>query len=310
MTSAGYCIVSLIYPACVEGKLAPVTRAGLDREVCTVHERLKETGWRFFGPLGKNDTRVIIFIGRQKIEPRIARLQPVKIEVNDVQAFCFIIVAQVECRRSRAGYPPGTQYFADEGGLTRTEIAADQNQERRFEVPRQLPRLCLKGFKIIGGQLHCFCIRRLRHTAKNNNPLQGCWPIAYYTCMVKIGQRQTQQRGIIHDIIMESDRPLTIANLVTMAQERKAKIGQATVYRTVNALLDAGEIQAVSMPGGEALYEKAHLHHHHHFKCQNCGKVYDLPGCPDGVDLQEFLPKNFTLTTHEFTFYGTCANCG
>jgi Fur family transcriptional regulator, ferric uptake regulator len=127
--------------------------------------------------------------------------------------------------------------------------------------------------------------------------------------MVKIGQRQTRQREIIHDIIMESDRPLTIANLVTLAQERKAKVGQATVYRTVNALLEAGEIQAVAMPGGEALYEKAHLHHHHHFKCQVCGKVYDLPGCPDGVNLQKFLPKNFTLASHEFTFYGMCATC-
>lgn len=127
--------------------------------------------------------------------------------------------------------------------------------------------------------------------------------------MVKIGQRQTRQRSIIQDIIMDSDRPLTIANLVSLAQERKAKIGQATVYRTVNALLEAGEIQAVQMPGGEALYEKAHLHHHHHFKCLNCGKVYDLPGCPDGVDLKQFLPPRFKLAAHDFTFYGTCAEC-
>jgi Fur family ferric uptake transcriptional regulator len=127
--------------------------------------------------------------------------------------------------------------------------------------------------------------------------------------MVKIGERQTRQRTIIHDIIMASPRPLTIQNLIEMAQQQQAKIGQATVYRTVNALLEAGEIQLVEMPGGEALYERAHLHHHHHFKCNNCGKVYDLPGCPDGVDLQKFLPKNFILTTHEFTFYGTCAAC-
>jgi Fur family transcriptional regulator, ferric uptake regulator len=127
--------------------------------------------------------------------------------------------------------------------------------------------------------------------------------------MVKIGQRQTRQRAVIHDIIMESARPLTIANLVEMAQQKKAKIGQATVYRTVNTLLEAGEIKSVQMPGGEALYEKADLHHHHHFKCTVCAKVYDLPGCPDGVDLQKFLPKGFKLATHDFTFYGTCAEC-
>ena len=43
--------------------------------------------------------------------------------------------------------------------------------------------------------------------------------------MVKIGQRQTRQRSIIHDIIMDSDRPLTIANLVSLAQERKVFVG-------------------------------------------------------------------------------------
>lgn len=125
---------------------------------------------------------------------------------------------------------------------------------------------------------------------------------------LKIGQRQTKQRSIIHDIIMQSDRPLTIANLVTLAQEQQPKIGQATIYRTVNALLEAHEIQAVQMPGGEALYEKAHLHHHHHFKCNTCGKVYDLPGCP-GIELQKFLPPGFRLSAHEFTFYGACAQC-
>jgi hypothetical protein len=66
---------------------------------------------------------------------------------------------------------------------------------------------------------------------------------------LKIGQRQTRQRAIIHDIIMQSERPLTIANLVSLAQEQQPKIGQATIYRTVNALLEANEIQTVQMPG-------------------------------------------------------------
>jgi Fur family transcriptional regulator, ferric uptake regulator len=127
--------------------------------------------------------------------------------------------------------------------------------------------------------------------------------------VVKIGARQTQQRRIIHDIIMASPHPLTIQNLIEKAQHQKAKIGQATVYRTVNTLLQAREIQLVEMPGGESLHERAHLHHHHHFKCNKCGKVYDLPGCPPGVNLQKFIPKNFCLETHEFTFYGICSAC-
>ncbi len=125
---------------------------------------------------------------------------------------------------------------------------------------------------------------------------------------IRIGQRQTRQRAMVHTLLMNSNRPLTIANLVELAAKHKVKIGQATVYRTVNALLDAKEIRIVKMPNGEALYEKAELHHHHHFKCTDCGKVYDLPGCPK-KDLQAFLPPRFILQEHEFTFYGICADC-
>ncbi|MBS0619689.1 MAG: transcriptional repressor [Spirochaetes bacterium] len=130
-----------------------------------------------------------------------------------------------------------------------------------------------------------------------------------HAATVRIGQRNTKQRALIHEIIMHSERPLTIANLVALAAEQHAKVGQATVYRTVNALIEVGTIKSVQMPGGEALYEKAHLHHHHHFKCTVCGKVFDLPGCLDTGKLQNFLPPGFTLTAHEFTFYGTCADC-
>jgi len=126
---------------------------------------------------------------------------------------------------------------------------------------------------------------------------------------VKIGQRNTRQRWVIQEIILSSERPLNVASIVEYSQASMPQIGQATVYRTVNALLEAGIISAVQMPGGESLYEKAHLHHHHHFKCNQCNKVYDLHGCPDNFDLVKFLPKGFAMTSHEFTFYGMCAGC-
>ncbi|MBV6494210.1 MAG: Zinc-specific metallo-regulatory protein [Turneriella sp.] len=119
-------------------------------------------------------------------------------------------------------------------------------------------------------------------------------------------QRQTKQREALREIFLTSERPLTIANLVALAHEKHIKIGQATVYRTVNALLKIGEIKSVQIPGNDALYEKAHLNHHHHFKCE---KVYDLPGCPEGIDFQKFVPKKFKLIAHDFTFYGICASC-
>lgn len=125
---------------------------------------------------------------------------------------------------------------------------------------------------------------------------------------MKIGQRQTRQRLVLLEILHNADRPLSITNLLQLAKKKKTKIGQATVYRTINALLESGQIRQVQLPHGESLYEKAHLHHHHHFKCEQCNRVFDLPGCPE-KELHQYLPSGFRATHHELTFYGTCAEC-
>lgn len=81
----------------------------------------------------------------------------------------------------------------------------------------------------------------------------------------------------------------------------------ATVYRNINALLDEGAITKVELPGQPALYEAAGLKHHHHFRCNTCGKTYDIDGCPG--NFKPLLPKGFSLSDHEITLYGICAAC-
>ena len=119
--------------------------------------------------------------------------------------------------------------------------------------------------------------------------------------------RNTRQRTAIREAIDASDRPLGPQELLEIGRRDVPSMSLATVYRNINALLEEGAITKVELPGQPPLYESAGLKHHHHFHCDKCGRVFDIEGCPG--NLKPLLPEGFTLTGHEITLYGHCADC-
>jgi len=124
-----------------------------------------------------------------------------------------------------------------------------------------------------------------------------------------VGQRQTVQRTAIMDAIEAADGPLTVNQIHLQALATTPNLGVATVYRTVRLLLDSGDIHAVVLPDGQLRYEAANLGHHHHFRCNVCHLVYDLPGCMMPIPNGTSLPNGFRVEGHEITLYGTCPKC-
>jgi len=57
-----------------------------------------------------------------------------------------------------------------------------------------------------------------------------------------------------------------------------SSIGLATVYRALQALADAGDVDAVLTESGETLYRRcdAGASHHHHLRCRECGAAEDI----------------------------------
>ena len=54
-------------------------------------------------------------------------------------------------------------------------------------------------------------------------------------------------------------------------------VGRATVYRTINLLVDAEVVCKLALPGGSPRYAPANAaYHHHHAVCVRCGKVQDF----------------------------------
>jgi len=120
-------------------------------------------------------------------------------------------------------------------------------------------------------------------------------------------KRQTRQRQAIRDVIRAVDRPLAPQEVLAEAGRHVRGLGIATVYRTINALVEEGEVTRVEIPGQPTRYEKAGLDHHHHFCCDGCGKVYELDGCALRSTVP--TPEGFTVARHEITLYGQCLQC-
>ncbi|MCK6475337.1 MAG: transcriptional repressor [Phycisphaerales bacterium] len=102
-------------------------------------------------------------------------------------------------------------------------------------------------------------------------------------------------------------RPLSPAEIFALAKPKARGLGMATVYRSIKALVESGEAVAVEVAGEAARYESAGKHHHHHFHCRSCKKMYEVEGCPE--DIEGLVPAGFVLEDHEVVLYGRCAAC-
>lgn len=99
-----------------------------------------------------------------------------------------------------------------------------------------------------------------------------------------------------------------------LAKEESPEIGLATIYRTVQVLLELHVIEKVTFDDGFARYElngeeTGSGHRHHHAICTQCGKVYSLEtDLLDTLEKQVFESLGFEVTDHEVKLYGLCSS--
>ena len=122
-----------------------------------------------------------------------------------------------------------------------------------------------------------------------------------------IQSRKTRQKDAIRAAFIHADRPLSPDETLTYAQEQVEGISIATVYRNIGSLVEDKWLIPVEIPGESTRYEVAGKEHHHHFHCNECGKVFEMQGC--GMQVKPKLPRGFRVTGHEFFLYGVCASC-
>ncbi|MDD6088647.1 MAG: Fur family transcriptional regulator [Desulfovibrionaceae bacterium] len=126
----------------------------------------------------------------------------------------------------------------------------------------------------------------------------------------KRGLRQTTQRKHIAEIFFKESGHLSVEDLYIIVRESDPSVGQATVYRTIKLLCEAGLAWEVRFYDGIARYEHVGNSHHDHLICEICGQNIEVVD-PAIEVLQEALMARhgFTPTRHRLYLYGICPKC-
>lgn len=94
-------------------------------------------------------------------------------------------------------------------------------------------------------------------------------------CLEK-GLKVTSQRKIIIKVIFSSNEHPDVEEIYHKANKLDAKIGIATVYRTVRMLEEAGLIQKHDFGDGRARYESISEEHHDHLIDIRSGHIIEF----------------------------------
>lgn len=87
-------------------------------------------------------------------------------------------------------------------------------------------------------------------------------------------------------------------------------VGLATVYRTLQALAEAEEVDVLRSEEGETVYRRCSRSHHHHLVCRSCGSTVEV----EGPEVERWAASvaaehGYTAVTHTLEIFGLCDRC-
>jgi Fe2+ or Zn2+ uptake regulation protein len=129
-----------------------------------------------------------------------------------------------------------------------------------------------------------------------------------------VGQRYTPARRALVDALADTERPLTIPDL--LAANRS--LAMSSTYRNLAVLERAGAVRRIVTTDEHARFELAEdlTEHHHHLVCERCGRVEDftvsrrLERSLETALARAVEGTGFRPDHHRLDLVGTCGRCG
>ena len=133
----------------------------------------------------------------------------------------------------------------------------------------------------------------------------------FHDYLVREGMKSTQQRDIILDFFLSSNRHMSIEELYRTLRTKHPNIGYATVCRTLKLFAGSGIAREIRIGDGQTRYEHIAVgEHHDHLVCTRCGKIAEFENKTIEklqVDVADSL--GFLIENHKLELYGLCAGC-
>ena len=123
----------------------------------------------------------------------------------------------------------------------------------------------------------------------------------------------TRPRGIIVQKILsaKTGEHFSADQLWERCRRKDRRVSRATVYRTLNLLVEKKMVEEHDFGRGEKYYERmVERPHHDHLICVHCGQIIEFEN-PEIERLQEKIAKqeNFSIAYHSHKLFGTCSDC-
>ena len=123
-------------------------------------------------------------------------------------------------------------------------------------------------------------------------------------------QRRTRQRAAVGQILSHLEEFRTAQQIHDVLRRQGDSIGLTTVYRTLQAMVESGELDALRTDDGETAYRRCSSGHHHHLVCRTCGKTVEVEGpAVEHWAERVALQHGFAEVSHTVEILGVCAGC-
>lgn len=122
--------------------------------------------------------------------------------------------------------------------------------------------------------------------------------------------RKTPERYAILDKIYTTSEHFDADSLYEMMSESDFPVSRATVYNTIELLVEAGLIRKHLFGNSTTQYERAYnMANHHHLICTRCGKIQEVKDQKLLEVLTQKKFSRFTTSYYALYVYGVCATC-
>jgi Fur family ferric uptake transcriptional regulator len=124
------------------------------------------------------------------------------------------------------------------------------------------------------------------------------------------GYRITPQREIIIQTIAHASSHMTAEEIFTEVQTRTQALNLATIYRTLDMLVDEGLVSGINLGESKIVYATVNHGPHIHLVCRVCGHVTDAdPQLLIPIEEQLQNEHQFKPDLNHISIFGLCSYC-
>ena len=122
--------------------------------------------------------------------------------------------------------------------------------------------------------------------------------------------RRTPERYAILNLIYSNHRHFDMDSLYTAMNEQSFRVSRATLYNTMQILVECNLVLKHQFGQNLSIYERAYNNElHHHLICTDCHSIREYKNAEIKSIIQNSKIKRFSPSHYSLYIFGICSSC-